>query len=164
MRGEGVMSMLEASGVRQGRRLGGRRKPEETTIDAVGVTSVLAERVAIKLISGNEEDYREAGTGHHKLLVWAQDGSCHEGKTSCIGSQTMFIESTWMASIGSDVTISYVPGEEDSVGQAPIQGKVVWHCPQDDEFGNQEGFGVLFQRQWAQPPGLDIMSGPKEGV
>ena len=35
----------------------------------------------------------------------------------------MFVESTWMAPIGSDVTISLVPGEGDSVGQELIQGK-----------------------------------------
>ncbi|MGE0470381.1 MAG: hypothetical protein AB7L09_22350 [Nitrospira sp.] len=76
----------------------------------------------------------------------------------------MFVESTWLAPIGSDVTISLVAGEKDSVGQELIQGKVVWHCPQDDDFQNEAGFGVLLPQQWPQLFGPDTLSGPKEGV
>ncbi|MBX3301285.1 MAG: hypothetical protein KF693_03635 [Nitrospira sp.] len=76
----------------------------------------------------------------------------------------IFVESAWLAPIGSDVTISFLSEAEDSVGQEFIQGKVVWHCPQDDEFKNRAGFGVLVQRQWPQSRGPDILSEPEEAV
>jgi len=158
------MAAVEASGDHQERRLGDRRQLEGKAFGASGANPVLTEKVKSDRASGSEEGHRGEGRRHRKLLVFSQDGSYHEGKMPCIGKATMFVESTWMAPIGSDVTISLVPGEADSVGQELIQGRVVWHCPQNDEFGNQEGFGVLFQRQWAQLPGPDIVSGPKEGV
>jgi len=76
----------------------------------------------------------------------------------------VFVESTRLMPIGSDVTLSLVPGEEDSVGRELAQGKVVWHCPQADEFGNEAGFGVLFQREWLQSSDLNSASGRKGGV
>ena len=149
------MTAVGVSGDHQERRLGDRRKLEEKAVGTSGSNPVLAERV--------KTDQGE-GKRQRKLLVWDQDGNCHEGKTRCIGKSTMFVESTWMAPISSDVTISLVPGEEDSVGKGLIQGKVVWHCPLGDEYGNQAGFGVLFQEQWPQLLGPDTLSGPKEGV
>jgi hypothetical protein len=159
-----LMTAVGASGDHQERRLGDRRKLEEKPVGASDSNPVLTESVKSDRVSGSEEGHRGEGERHRKLLVWDQDGNCHEGKTPCRGKPTMFIESTWMAPIGSDVTISLVPGEEDSVGQGLIQGKVVWHCLQDDEFMNEAGFGVLFQQQWPQLLGPDTLSGPKEGV
>lgn len=112
----------------------------------------------------NAESHREEGKHHRKLLVWDQDGNCREGKTPCVGNTTMFVESTWLGPIGSGITISFVPGEEDAVGQELARGMVVWHCPRDDEFGNQAGFGILFQREWLQSSGLDSAIGRKEGA
>lgn len=159
-----LMAAVGASGDHQERRLGDRRQLEEKTVGASGSDPVFTERVQSDRASGSEEGHRGDGKRHWKLLVWDHDGNCHEGKTPCIGKPTMFVESTWMAPIGSYVTISLVPGEGDSVGQELIQGKVVWHCPQDDEFKNAAGFGVLVQQQWPQLLGPDTLSGPKEGV
>jgi len=155
-----LMAVVGPGGGHMERRFVDRRKAKEEAVDV----SIAMDGAKLDRASGSVEGHREEARGHSKLLIWDQDGSCHEGKTPCIGKTTMFVESTWMAPIGSDVTVSLIPGEGDSVGQELIQGRVVWHCPQDDEFGNQEGFGVLFQRKWAQLPGPDIVSGPKEGV
>jgi hypothetical protein len=76
----------------------------------------------------------------------------------------IFIESAWLAPVGSDVTISLLADEEDSVEQEFLQGNVLWHCTQDDEFRNRPGFGVLVQRRWPQSLGPDTLSGPEEGV
>ncbi|QPD05222.1 MAG: hypothetical protein Nkreftii_002996 [Candidatus Nitrospira kreftii] len=159
-----LMAAVGASGDHQERRHGDRRKLEEKAVGASGSNPVLTERVKSDRASGSEEGQRGDRKQPWKLLVWDQDGNCHEGTTPYIGKPTMFVESTWMAPIGSDITISLVPGEEDSVGQELIQGKVIWHCPQDDEFKNEAGFGVLFQQQWPQLLGPDTLSGPKEGV
>jgi hypothetical protein len=159
-----LIPVVGASDGQQERKFGDRRKSEEKVVGTSGACPVLRENVNMDRASGGGEGHQEKGKRHWKLLVWDQDGNCHEGKTPCIGKPTMFVESTWMAPIGSDVTISLVPGEEDSVGQELIQGKVVWHCPQDDEFKNKAGFGVLFQQQRQQLLGPETLSGPKEGV
>ena len=158
-----LMAAVGASGDHQERRIGDRRKLDGKAVGASGSNLVLTERVKSDRASGSDEGHRGDEKRHWKLLVWDQDGNCHEGMTPCLGNATMFVESAWMAPIGSDVTISLVPGEEDAVGRELIHGKAVWHCPQDDEFKNKAGFGVLFQQQ-PQLLGPDTLSGPKEGV
>ena len=159
-----LMPAVGASGDHQERRLGDRRKLEQKAVGAPGSSLVLTERGKSDRAAESGEGHREEGMRHRKLLVWAEDGSCHEGKTPYIGNATIFVESTWMASIGSDVTISLVPGEENSVGQELVRGKVVWHCPQDDEFKNEAGFGILVQEHRPQLVGPDTLSGLKEGA
>lgn len=138
------MAMVGTSGDQQGRRSGNRRTSEEKVVRVLGVNPVLPESVKRDRASVNAESHRQEGRQHRKLLVWDQDGNYREGKTPCIGNTRMFVESTWMAPVGSEVTISLVPEEEDAVGQGLSRGMVAWHCPRDDEFGNQAGFGVLF--------------------
>lgn len=159
-----LMVMVGASGGHQERRFGDRRKLDEKAVGISGASLVLSESVMRDRVSVSADNHREEGRRHRRLLVWDQDGNCREGKTPCFGKAMMFIESTWMAPIGSDITISLVPAEEELVGQELAKGKVVWHCPQGDEFGNQEGFGVLFQQQRPQSSGPDTVRGPKEGV
>ncbi len=156
---EVISVLVGTSGGQQDRRFSDRRKSGERIVGASGANSVPVETVKSTPPSVSVENHREGGRRHQKLLVWDQDGNCHEGKMPCLRSTTVFVESTWLSPIGSDVTISLVPSEEDSVGQELAKGMVVWHCPQDDEFGNQAGFGVLFQRQWLQSPGPDAAGG-----
>lgn len=139
-----LMAMVGTSGDQQGRRSGHRRKSEEKVVRVLVVNPVLPESVKRDRDPMNAENHRQEGRQHRKVLVWDQDGNCREGKTPCIGNTTMFVESTWMAPVDSEVTISLVPEEEDAVGQELSRGMVVWHCPKDDEFRNQAGFGVLF--------------------
>lgn len=138
-----LMSTGPTSSDQQERRSGDHRKSEERVVSVSGANSLLPERVKRDRAFVNAESHRQEGRQHRKLLVWDQDGNCREGKTPCIGNTTMFVQSTWMAPVGSEVTISLVPEEEDAVGQGLSRGMVVWHCPRDDEFGNQAGFGVL---------------------
>lgn len=139
-----LMAMAGTSGDQQGRRSGNRRTSEEKVVRVLGVYPVLPESVKRDRDPMNAENHRQEGRQHRKLLVWDQDGNCREGKTPCVGNTTMFVESMWMAPVGSEVTISLVPEEEDAVGQEFSRGMVVWHCRLDDEFRNQAGFGVLF--------------------
>lgn len=159
-----LMAMVGTSGDQQGRRSGNRRKSEEKVVRALGVNPVLPESVKRDRDPMNAESHRQEGRRHRKLLVWDQDGYCHEGTTGCIGRAMIFIESTWMAPVGSEVTISLVPEEEDAVGHELTRGMVVWHCPLADEFRNQAGFGVLFQRQCPQLPSPEPPTGSKESV
>ncbi len=69
-----------------------------------------------------------------------------------------------MAPVGSEITISLVPEEEDAVGHELTRGMVVWHCPLGEEFRNQPGFGVLFERQCPELPNPEPPNGLKEGV
>jgi len=151
-----MMSVVGSRSDHQERRFGDRRKEGEQAVGASRSNPVLSERGKSDRASGSEEDCRGEGERHWKLLVWDQDGSCHEGTTPCVIETTLFVESTWMAPIGSDVTISLVPGEEDAVGQELIQGTVVWHCPQDDEFKNKAGFGVRLHPQSADTSSPDL--------
>ena len=155
--------MVGTSGGQQEKRFGDRRKSDERPAGESGANLVLSEIVKRDRASVSVANRREEGS-HRKLFLWDQDGNCHEGKTPCLGSTTMFVESTWLAPIDSDVTISLVLGEEDSVGHELAQGKTLWHCPHSDEFGNHAGFGVLFQREWPQSPGSGAISGSKEGT
>lgn len=154
-----LMAMVGTSGDQQGRRSGNRRESEGKVVGVLGVKTVLPESGKRDRNSVNAESHRQEGRHHRKLLVWDQDGNCRDGKTPCVGNPTMFVESTWMAPVGSEVTISLVPEEADAVGQELSRGMVVWHCPLDDEFRNQAGFGVLFQRQWLQLSGPETSTG-----
>jgi len=159
-----LMSVIRAGGDHRERRSGDRRKVEEQAIGVSGSNLVLSERGKSDRVSGSEEDRQGEGKRHWKLLVWAQDGTCHEGTTPCVGAAMLFVETTWRAPIGSDVTIGLVLEEKGMTGQELIQGTVVWHCSQDDQFKNEAGFGVLLQQQWPQLLGPDSLSGPKEGA
>ncbi|NGZ96455.1 MAG: hypothetical protein CV089_10070 [Nitrospira sp. WS110] len=159
-----LMGIVGTSGGPQERRFGDRRKSDGKEVGVSDANLVSLERIKRDRVSVSTEDHREEGRRRRKLLVWDQEGNCHEGKTPCLRNTTVFVESTRLMPIGSDVTLSLVPGEEDAVGRELAQGKVVWHCPQADEFGNEAGFGVLFQRQWPQAPGTGTVSGTKGGV
>ena len=159
-----VMAMVGTSGGHQERRFGGRRKLDEKVSGVSDANRAAPESIKRGQVSVSTENHREEGRRHRKLLVWDQDGHCHEGTTGCIGRAKMFIESTWMAPVGSEITISLVPEEEDAVGHELTRGMVVWHCPLGDEFRNQAGFGVLFQRQCPQLPSPEPPTGSKEGV
>lgn len=159
-----LMAMVGTGGGHHERRSVDRRKPEEKAVGLSDVNRVSLDSIKRDRASVKTEDHREEGRRHRKLLVWDQDGNCQEGKTPCLRSTAVFVESTGLIPIGSDVTLSLVPGEEDSMGQELAQGKVVWHCPRGDEFGNEAGFGVLFQRAWPQAPGPGIVSGTEGGV
>jgi len=159
-----LMAMVGTSGGPQERRFGDLRKSGEKAGGVSDAKLVPLESVKKGRVSISTEDHREEGGRHRKLLVWDQDGNCHEGKTPCLKNTTVFVESTWLMPIGSDVTLSLVPREEASVGQELAQGKVVWHCPRADEFENEAGFGVLLQRQWLQLPGSEAMTRSKESA
>lgn len=159
-----LMGVGAISGSQPERRLGDRRKLDEKAVSVSDVNLVSPESSKPGRVSVSMETYREEWRRRRKLLVWDQEGNCHEGKTPCLRSTTVFVESTRLMPIGSDVTLSLVLGEEDSVGRELAQGKVVWHCPQADEFGNEAGFGVLFQREWLQSSDLNSASGRKGGV
>lgn len=159
-----LTAIVGTSGGQQERRSGDRRKSEERGVGVSGANPVLPASLRRSRSSVNAESHREEGRQHRKLLVWDQDGNCREGKTPCVGNTTMFVESTWLAPIGSDITISLVPGEEDAVGQELARGVVVWHCPWGDEFGSQAGFGLLFQREWLQSSGPDSANSRKEDL
>ena len=160
-----LTAIVGTSGGQQERRSGDRRKSEERGGGVSGVNPVLPASLRRSRSSVNAESHREEGRQHRKLLVWDQDGNCHEGTTGFVGRARMFIESTWMAPVGSEITISLVPEEEDAVGHELTRGMVVWHCPLDDEFRHQAGFGVLFERQCPQLPSPEPPpTGSKEGV
>jgi len=160
-----LMAMVEPGGGHQKRRFGDRRNSEEKAVDASiagPVLRVLMEGANVDRASGSAEGHREEARGHPKILIWDQEGGCHEGRTPYIGNATMFVESTWRAPVDSEVTISVVPKEGDAVGQELTKGRVVWHCPQDDEFKNQAGFGVLLQQHGPQGSGPDLIVGGKQ--
>lgn len=74
----------------------------------------------------------------------------------------MFVESTWMAPLGTELTICLAPKEESLVGQEFGLGTVVWHCRSGDEFKNHEGFGVAFPRRWPREHYPDPVETPQE--
>lgn len=156
-----LMAVVEPGGGHMERRFVDRRKAEEKGADVSIVNPMAVDGAKVDRASGNVESHREEVRGHSKLLIWDQEGSCHEGKTPCIGKTTMFVESVWMAPVGSEVTISVVPKEGDAVGQELTKGTVLWHCPQDDEFKNQSGFGLLLQQHRLQGSGPDLIDGGK---
>jgi len=159
-----LIAVVRAGSGQQERRPAEPRKPEERAVGMSGTNLVLTETMDMDQASVREEGLQEEGRRHPKLLVWDEDGSCHEGRTPGIGNTTMFVESTWMAPVGSEVTMSVVPREGDAVGQELVTGTVVWHCPLGDEFKNQAGFGVLLQRHRPQGLGPDITDGSKEAA
>jgi len=157
-----LMMVVETRCGHQERKFGDRRKSEEKPVAASNADPVLMEGANVDRASGSAESHREDARGHLKLLIWDQGGGCHEGRTPYIGNAMMFVESTWMAPVDSEVTISVVPKEGDAVGQELTKGRVVWHCPQDDEFKNQAGFGVLLQQHEPQGSGPDLIVGGKQ--
>lgn len=160
-----LTAVVGTSGGHQERRFGERRKSDERVGGVSDANRAASESAKRGQGSLSTENHREQGGRHRKLLVWDQDGQCHEGTTGCIRRAMMFIESTWMAPVGSEITISLVPEEEDAVGRELTRGMVVWHCPLGDEFRNQPGFGVLFERQCPQLPSPEPPpTGSKEGV
>lgn len=90
---------------------------------------------------------------HSPVTFWTLDGNCHAGATPRMGGAVIFVESRLMVPVGSEVTVSLAPVEKQSEAEELAEGTVVWHCPHDDEFENQGGFGVLIRRQW--PKGSD---------
>jgi len=155
---------LRAGGGRDERRLSDRRRSEREGAGDPGTEVILKDGTDAGRASGREGDLVGKDQPHRKLVFWTQDGSCYEGSTPHLGGTLIFVESTWMAPLGTELTISLVPKEEHIVGQELGRGMVVWHCPFGDEFKNQGGFGVAFQRQWPREHCLAPVGTPREAA
>ena len=146
------LSETGAVKVRNGRKGAGRTANQGRGLR--GITAKVAAAGDVRT-DGLSNGGGQAAKGANSIPVtcWGPDGSCYEGMSSRAAGEVIFVESTRLIPVNTEVTIRFTPPDDVPVNRSVAKGTVVWHCTSSDHFTSRKGFGVCLQGRWPQPPG-----------